>query len=177
METGTSLVWPREIGRNRTGSDVTYELPVRPLGSSRWLGLVLVGFSVLFVWDPVRESARELARWRAGEPVGMDQVVVLFLVPFVALGLVPATVGLFMAFGRSRVSWRAGQLRSTEILGPLRWTRRFPAGSVQRLEIGIPPDDDGKPAVAEGPLGGFGSMRVHVRGHRPRRVAINYPLR
>ena len=39
-----------EVRVESFGSDVSYLFPPRPLGTLRWFGLVLVAFSVLFIW-------------------------------------------------------------------------------------------------------------------------------
>ena len=46
--------WPREVRRRADGAGVVYELPVRPLGGRRWIGLGPIAFSLLFVSGPAR---------------------------------------------------------------------------------------------------------------------------
>jgi hypothetical protein len=163
------------VRREHRGADLAFELPVRPLGASRWFGLFLVGFSVLFIWTPAGALLDHFARGVSQTGSPMDFAFTGFLALFVVVGLMPATYGLMMMFGRCRIAWRGERLRVTELLGPLRWTRRFPKGDILRFEIGIPPDEDGKPAVAQGTWAVLGAMRVHIRGQRPRVVAMGYP--
>ena len=49
------------------GHDVSYFLPVRPLGKIRWFGLIPVAFSLLFISMPARSLVDFLQRIVAGE--------------------------------------------------------------------------------------------------------------
>ena len=118
--------WSREIRREFAGNDARFELPVRPLGWGRWVGLFLIGFGLLFAWSPAHGVWQLIQKWLHGTPGNAETFFSLFQLPFVIAGCIPLAIGLLILFGRCRVEWKDGQLRTTEILGPLRWTRRLP---------------------------------------------------
>ena len=97
-----------EIRVEAVEDEVTYWLPVRPLGILRWFGLVPVGFSVLWlsgVGHMLLGLVRQLSN---GKPHGFEYFPVAFLLVFVAVGCFPAGIGILGMFGRCRVRWRDG---------------------------------------------------------------------
>jgi len=60
---------PREIQTEHWPDRTRYDLPRRPIGKLRWIGLVPIGFSVLFAQMPVRSLlsfAQRLAEGKGG---------------------------------------------------------------------------------------------------------------
>jgi len=78
--------------------------------------------------DLVQKSQRE--NFNIG-----NLIFAVFLLIFVVAGCFPLGIGLAIMFGRCRVEWRDGQLLSTELVGPLRWTRRMPRKPIRTLEV------------------------------------------
>jgi hypothetical protein len=130
--------WTQAVHREYTGGDLRFDFPVRPLGPVRLVGVLLIGFSVLFVWQPAHGLWPVLSQWLHGSSGGAEGLFNLFLLPFCILGLIPATIGLLILFGRCRVEWKDGRLRAAEVLGPFHRTRRLPRKSIVRLEVGGP---------------------------------------
>ena len=130
--------WNQAVHREYTGGDRRFDFPVRPLGPVRLVGLLCIGFSVLFDWGPVHDLWPHLNKLWRGSTGGAEGVFNLFLLPFCILGLIPATIGLLILFGRCRVEWKDGRLRAAEVLGPFYRTRRLPRKPIVRLEVGGP---------------------------------------
>ncbi len=63
-----------EIRIEAAGNDVSYLLPSRPLGKLRWFGVVLVGFSVLFVWGPATGVFETIERLAITQQPGFEVV-------------------------------------------------------------------------------------------------------
>jgi len=64
--------WPREVRRRADGAGVVYELPVRPLGGLRWIGLGPIALSLLFVSGPARGLIGTVQRLLNSAEHGMD---------------------------------------------------------------------------------------------------------
>jgi hypothetical protein len=127
--------WSREVRSEYVGGDVRYEFPVRPLGLGKLIGLVLIGFSILFVWSPAHTMWQTLQKWLHESTGSADKISAFFELPFILFGCIPMVIGLVILFGRCRVEWKEGRLRVTEIVGPFRWTRRLPPKPVRKLEV------------------------------------------
>ncbi len=101
----------REIRREYVGNDVRFEFPIRPLGAFRLIGLLLIGFGVLFLWEPAHEPWHSIRHSLHETSGGPGKLFSLFEIPFVLGGLVPIMFGLLLLFGRCRVEWKEGRLR------------------------------------------------------------------
>jgi hypothetical protein len=166
--------WPREVRRRADGAGVVYELPVRPLGGLRWVGLGLIAFSLFCVWSPFNELVRMLARRLAGgEPAG-DWVGGVFDALFTLFGLIPAALGWLIAFGRCRVEYRSRQLRVVERAGPLRWTRQVNAEGVRCLEVSFGVRVNNQ-SVTQGPWAELGTLLMFPESGKPRMLVLGYP--
>jgi len=157
------------------GSDVRFDFPPRPLGKLRWLGLLLVAFSVLFVWMPAQSLFRFLENLAAGKGEAGNWVFVAFLIPFVIVGLFPMLLGLLAIGGRCRIEWRAQRLLVTDYVGPIRWRRRMPQGSIRKFTVkhgGVKVND--KP-VTSGPLVNLGALMIEFEHGKPRFLVLGYP--
>jgi hypothetical protein len=127
--------WSQEIRCEYSGSDVRYDFPVRPVGWFRVLGLLPIGFGLYFLWTPGQTVLESIQRLIQGNRDFGTLLFSLFPLLFVVAGCIPLILGLFVLFGRCRVEWREGTLRSSERVGPFRWTRRMPRKNIQKLEV------------------------------------------
>ena len=163
----------REIRRDYAGSDARFDLPVRPLGWARLIGLFLVSFGLLFMWSPAHDVWRTVQKWIYEAPGGVETVFNLFELTFVIAGCVPMGIGLLILFGRCRVEWKDGQLRSTEILGPLRWTRRLPRKPVRKLEVSAATSKSGN--APPRPLDNFSGLAAGFEDGSKKLIVLGYP--
>ena len=115
--------------------ELQFDLPVRPLGGARWLGFVPIAFGLFFLWRPAQWFADALQKVLRGDVDIAEIGFALFGLLFVIAGLIPIVLGLWFIAGRCRIGWSPSGLRVTEMLGPLRWTRRMPHEPVQRLAV------------------------------------------
>jgi hypothetical protein len=143
-----------KIRREYAGGDVQFTFPVRPLAGIKVIGIILIGFGLMFAWVPLHRFS-------------------LFELPFVIAGGIPAAIGLLMLFGRCRVGWKDGQLRAAEMLGPLRWTRRLPRQPIRKLEVGVGSSRTGT-APAQ-PIEGFCALVAVFEDGSKKLVALGYP--
>lgn len=68
-------------------------------------------------------------------PGGSDVFTLVFMIPFVLVGLGTAGVALMALFGRVEVTIRGMDARAFTGIGPLGWSRRFDASSVKDVTI------------------------------------------
>ncbi len=127
--------WSQEIKREYVGGNVRFDFPLRPLGWARLIGLFLVGFGLLFVSMPGHTAWEFIQKLLRGNRDPGSIIFSFFPLLFVIAGCLPMGIGLGILFGRCRVEWQDGQLRSTELIGPLRWTRRLPRKALRKLEV------------------------------------------
>jgi hypothetical protein len=81
---------------------------------------------------------------------------------------------VFVIAGRTRIAWSPEGLRSTEILGPLRWTRRMPREPVRRLAV----SGATSAATATTPrreFDGFAILAAEFADGSKKLLAIGYP--
>lgn len=164
-----------DIRVESSGSDVSYSFPVRPLGKLRWIGLILVGFSVLFIWSPAKGVFEALARFSHTEQPGFEWIALFAQLFFVVVGSIPAFLGLLIAFGRSRVDWRNGRLSVLEHAGPIRWRRRLPKEPVRKFTVKFGGAKVNDKPITTGPLADLGALTAEYNQGKPRVVAIGYP--
>ena len=165
--------WSLRVRREYAGSDVRFEFPVRPLGWGRLLGLFFVGFGLLFAWSPAHGVWQLIQKWLHGTPGGAETFFSLFQLPFVIAGCIPLAIGLLILFGRCRVEWKDGQLRTTEILGPLRWTRRLPHRPISKLEVSAATSRSGNAAPRQ--LDGFSGLAAGFEDGSRKLLVLGYP--
>lgn len=149
----------------------SFDLPARALGPFRLLGLVPMGFAILFAWMPVTQLLRSLERALSGTGGGFDWFVMLFLSLFVFAALMPFGLGLFMLAGRTRVTVTHDRLISTERAGPFRWSRRVPLADIERIELAATAPGEGAPDVVH--LAGAGLV-AWLRSGKKFPVALGY---
>lgn len=91
--------FPPEVAVHSLRDDVTYGLPVRRLGSLRWIGLFFLLFGVGFTSGSGASLINSLKQAKSGN---LPEIIfACFLVPFVAAGLMTLAIGLFILFGRA----------------------------------------------------------------------------
>ncbi len=163
-----------EIRVETAGNEVTYWLPVRPLGKIRWLGLFLVGFSVVWLSGVGNPFLSEIRQFSKSGPSGFELFMMVFLLAFVAVGCFPAGFGLLLMFGRCRVMWRDGRLKVSDSVGPFGWPRRMPRAAIRKFEVKVGISSNGQQATA-GPLAALAMLMVEFEKGKPRIVAVGYP--
>ena len=151
--------------------EVRFDLPARSLGALRWLGVLLIGFGLLFAGAPACELWETIGQWRHGRS-GRAAFALLEL-PFLVAGCIPILLGLLILFGRCTVGWSNGGLRSTERLGFLAWTRRMPHEPVAKLEVSSARSSSGGAPPRE--FSGFAALVVHFAGGSRRLLVLGYP--
>jgi hypothetical protein len=157
------------------GRDVSYFLPVRPVGKLSWFGLIPVAFSLLFISVPLKGLFEFLHRILTGKGDPGSWFFVLFLSGFVVAGLMPMGLGLLAIWGRCRVDWRGRQLIITDYAGPIRWRRRLPRGTIRKFTVaagGVKVNDQ---PVTTGPLANLGALTAEFETGKPRMVVLGYP--
>jgi hypothetical protein len=165
---------PREIQTENWPDSAKYDLPVRPIGAFRFIGLLPMLFAVVFAALPSRLGWGVLQRALRHDAAIGEWIPVVFFVVFLVLAMIPFCLGLFILAGRVRLVATKERLVITQIAGPLRWSRKLPVGNIEQLRVGkanagsqISPPPAG--------LGKLGAL-VAVMTYGPQRiVALGYP--
>lgn len=151
-----------------------FDLPVRPLGPARWIGVLPIAFGIVFMWSPAHslaDSVQHLLR----DSIDVAQVGFgMFEFVFVVAGLVPIALGAWFIAGRCQIGWSPDRLRTTEILGPLRWTRRMPREPVSRLAVSAATSNRSS-ASAPKEFDGFAALTIEFVSGTNKLLAIGYP--
>lgn len=166
---------PREIQTEHWPDRTRYDLPRRPIGKLRWIGLVPIGFGVLFAQMPVRSLlsfAQRLAEGKGGAP---ELAFAAFLSLFLLAALVPFGLGLFMLAGRTRLVVHDNRIRVTELAGPFRYTRKLRFEDVDRLELRTGFSGEEATRQTAGALARFATLTARLRDGKQRLVLIGYP--
>lgn len=164
-----------EVTVETSGNDVSYILPVRPLGNLRWFGLIPVGFGLLFISVPWSMFGGFVKNLLTGGINGPEIFFTIFLIPFFIAGLVPLSIGLFVICGRCRIDWRNERLSVLDYAGLIRWRRRFPKKTIRKFTVGRGnPQAQGEP-ITSGPLVNLGALVAEFEEGKPRLMAIGYP--
>ena len=64
--------WHTAVRREYAGLDARFELPIRPLGRARIIGVALVGFGVFLIRSPAHDVWQMVKAIIDGEPRGAD---------------------------------------------------------------------------------------------------------
>jgi hypothetical protein len=164
-----------EIQVETSGNDVTYFLSRRPLGKLRWLGLILVGFSVLFVRLPAHGLVESLQRLQQSCQPGFELVFIGGTGFLAVMGCLPAVFGVLMMFGKCRVDWRDERLSVVDYAGLIRWRRRMPAKAIEKFVVGFDIDSDtGKP-ITGGLMENFRPLKIEFRNAKEQTLIYGYP--
>jgi hypothetical protein len=166
-----------EVRVESFGSDVSYLFPPRPLGALRWLGLVFVAFSILFIWGPAHGLFDSFKRLHDPEhsSQSFEIVSVIGLLIFVLAGCIPGALGLLIAFGRCRIDWRNQRLSVLDYAGPIRWRRRFPKNPVRKFTVNVGGAEITNRPVTSGPLADLGALTAEFESGAKRVVVLGYP--
>jgi len=166
---------PREIQVERWPERSTYDLPLRPIGKLRYVGLVLIGFAVLFAWMPGGQVARAVRRALAGNASPADLVFGAFTLLFVVAALLPFAMGMFMLCGRTRLVVNRDWLRVTELAMFFRWSRRVKLADVKALQVAAANEKNpGGTAAAPG-FAKLGALGASLRNQKTMLLLIGYP--
>ncbi|MCX6899239.1 MAG: hypothetical protein NT105_11100 [Verrucomicrobia bacterium] len=147
------------------GGGARYELPRRPLGSLRFIGLVPLGFGAGFSLFAVIWM---IAASLDGNLFGF--LFALFGLPFFFAGIPPMAVGLFVLIGRCEIELRDGVLHTTERAGIFRWSRRQPADAIRQFNVRV-----SDPATAPSFLGSLAALDAACGKPKPFLIALGYP--
>lgn len=168
---------PREIQVEHWPDRAVYDLPIRPLGKLRLVGLLPMAFASLFLLLPGGFAVHTLRRAIAGPGNPVEWFMLIFLSVFCLGALYPFMIGVFVLCGRTRVVLAHGTLKVTEIAGLLRWSRKVRVQDIVRLEVAEARKSEAAnvstPEVM--PLKGLGAV-VAVLGRGKRKfVLLGYP--
>jgi hypothetical protein len=164
-----------EIRVETSGMDVSYLLPVRPLGKLRWIGLILIAFAILFVSVPAKGIIEDFERLAITKQGGFDIVALVSHLLFFVVGSVPGLMGLLIICGTCRVDWCNQRLSAAECLGIFRWRRRMPRELVRKLKVDFPRESETKKPITDGSFSGFGVLIVEFERSKPRNLVLGYP--
>ena len=163
---------PREI-RTEHGPEMScFDLPVRPIGALRFIGLVPMIFAIGFAWMPGGQMLRSLRQIISGSGAGLEWFMVVFLSVFVIAAMLPFGLGLFMLAGRTRVTVGKNRIVVTDIAGPVRWSRKWKFERIERLEIGGAKSSDG---YGTSPLGSMCGIVAVFKDGKKTPLAVGYP--
>src|SRR5215471_18361892 len=127
---------PREIQAENWPDRAKYDLPIRPIGALHWLGILPIAFGVAFIGIPAKFGWHFLQQALHSGGGAFEWGVVIFLSLFIVAGMIPLRLGLFILAGRVRLVATKEKLIVTELAGPFRWSRKFRAADIERLEVG-----------------------------------------
>ena len=127
--------WSQSVQRQYVGGNARFDFPIRSLGWGKIIGLVLIGFGLIFVWQPAHNIWGTIHELTQGRDGAGNWFTLIIGIPFLIGGCIPALIGLSILSGRNRVEWKDGRLSATEILGPLWWTRRMPRKAIRKLDV------------------------------------------
>jgi hypothetical protein len=114
--------------------DVTFRFPHRQLGWARLVGLPFVAVGALFLYWVVWMGVGNLKA--AKKPVAVENYFMLAIgILLAGAAYFPVWLGLAILAGRPEVTLRGGKLRTTERVGPLWRTKRWPLAKLRRVEI------------------------------------------
>jgi hypothetical protein len=166
---------PREIESENWPERATFKFPPRPIGALRYIGLVPIGFAVLFAWMPGKMAWRSLSHLFQGQINPGDLIFGLFPLLFVLAALMPFSIGLFILMGRTRLVVTRDRLVATELAGPFRWSRRLKVADIERLEVafGMRAKPDATPPPAS--LTKLGGMAAALKNGKHRILLLGYP--
>jgi hypothetical protein len=163
----------REIQVESLGNEVTYVLPVRPLGKLRLVGLIPIVF-ILGLWMPLGALRDSLHHAASGSGSPFDWILTAFLVVFCCFGLIPIWFGLVVLAGHARLEWRNKRLAVANCVGPLRWRRRISKQPIRKLVVMGGAESASTPQIFA-PLSNLGALTVEFETGKPRVILFGYP--
>src|SRR5579871_6605723 len=126
---------PPEITVLERGDDgVKFLFPARPLGPVRHVGWLLLAAGALYLYWVVHIGLDNLATLH--RPVqAEDRIMIGLGFALGCLAYFPLGLGLAILAGRREVELRGGKLRTTERVGFLWRTKRWPLAKLDSLQI------------------------------------------
>ena len=122
-------------------------------------GLWSYFFGKLPAWFPAMGSNQKSVM-----PIGMAVFVLVFMIPFVSIGVMLICGILMSLFGSVKMRVRHEQVSVSSGIGPLRWTRRFEVNNVTNVCLGQ------KPMKSNNNNSKNPSRSVHIQAHKLIRV-------
>ena len=117
----SALPLPAEIKEHPLGRGTRYELPPRPVGAARWVGLAPVLFGLLFAGGALAWMIMAGAISSRGKSNGVTSALFsLFGIPFALAGIAIIRTGCLIIAGRIEIATSDGQLSVCERAGPFR---------------------------------------------------------
>ncbi len=117
--------------------------PMRNVGTGLFLLLFAVFWNTVVAVFLVAMTGRGNATppSAANAPDGTAHVAnsagVLFMTPFILIGIVVATLAAVTLLGRTSLSRRGDDAWARSGLGPIAWTQRFKASAVRSIQLGL----------------------------------------
>lgn len=173
MKNSINSDWAQLIKCETRGDEVQFELPVRSHSWARLVGLMLICSVLFVVLNPAKNLWNGVQELRRIGSFGGDVGLVLFILLFVFAGCIPVVLGLMISFGRCRVTWRDGQFRATEILGPLQWTRRLPRRPIHSFEVR--PPQPSHQATVKHTVSGLAGLVIVFEDGTKKLLVLGYP--
>jgi hypothetical protein len=166
---------PREIQSENWPDRAKYDLPIRPIGALHWLGILPMAFSVAFISIPAKFGWQFLQRALHAGGGAFEWGAVVFLSLFIVAGVIPFRLGLFILAGRVRLVVTKETFIVTEVAGPFRWSRKFRAADIERLEVGSRNAANQTSARVPAGLMQLGGLVAVLRSGPKRLVLLGYP--
>ena len=166
---------PREIQVERWPERSTYDLPQRPIGKLRYLGLLLIGFAVLFASVPGGFAGRTLRRVFEGGADPGEWIFGVFTLVFIAAALMPFGMGMFVLCGRTRLVVTRERLKVTEIAFIFRWSRRVKLADIEGLQVAAAKGGSQAGPQALPRLADLGALGASLRNQKKMLLLVGYP--
>ena len=171
---------PPEIQIRTEDRGVRYILPIRQLGSTRWVGLFpialgLFGVAFMIFWIISASGILENGfRWD-----GFDLVRLLFGalgIPGLLGALVPVVLGLWLIFpNHSEILLTESHLCAIEYGGPFRWTFRRRLNAIKKLRVALRGFDSDKKNPQPDLMAKWSAIKVEGDYKKTMVLAPGYP--
>ncbi len=132
----SALPLPAEIKVHPLGRGTRFELPPRPVGAARWVGLAPILFGLLFAGGAVAWMILTGVFSSRGKNGGVAGALFsLFGIPFILAGIAIIRTGCLIIAGRTEIETRDGRLSVCERAGPFRKRTTLPLVQVRRFAV------------------------------------------
>lgn len=125
---------PEIVVTESDNGDVRFQFPRREFGWARLIGFVFIAAAGGLLFWAVRNAVND---WRPqNQPLDVPDFIFLGLNLFLAaFAYFPLWLGLAVLAGRREVTLSGGKLRTTERVGPLWRTKRWPMAKLDSLQV------------------------------------------